>query len=112
MWDKIKGPLNKGLGMIPKLKIASGNMWLIYTAIFLLIGTIAMYIGTWVYFTFWLYKAGLAELKEIILILCGAPFVAALTMLRSSAVDKDSNGISDIDERECGRNGKETNHLR
>lgn len=112
MLDKIKVLLNKGLAALPKLKIANGNMWLIYTAIFLLIGTIAMYIGTWVYFTFWLYKAGLAELKEIILVLCGAPFIAALAMLRSSAVDKDGNGISDIDEKERARNGHEANHIK
>lgn len=112
MLNKIKGWFNKGLTTLPKFKIAVGNMWLIYTAIFLLIGTIAMYIGTWVYFTFWLYKAGLAELKEIILILCGAPFIAALAMLRSSAVDKDGNGISDIDEKEDIYNGNQKNHIK
>lgn len=112
MLDKVKDWLNKGLAALPKLKIASGNMWLIYTAIFLLIGTVAMYIGTWVYFTFWLYKAGLTELKEIILILCGAPFIAALAMLRTSAVDKDGNGIADIDEKGCERNGHEANHIK
>lgn len=98
MWSKAKVLLNKGLNALPKVHFG-GNLWLTYIAIFLLIGTITMYIGTWIYFTFWLFKAGLSELKEIILILCGAPFIAALAMLRSSSVDKDGNGVSDIDEK-------------
>lgn len=98
MIDKIKKLLQSGIDKLPKIKLAGGNLWLTYTAIGLLLGTIVMYIMTWIYFTFWLYKSNLAELREIILILCGAPFVSALCLLRKGTVDKDGDGIADEDE--------------
>lgn len=112
MMDKIKKLLQSGMDKLPNLKRTSGNLWLTYAAIGLLLGTILMYIGTWIYFTFWLYKAGLAELREIIVLMAGAPFITALCLLRRGTVDKDGNGIADEDERERGRNGNETNHIR
>lgn len=103
MMEKFKMLLQSGLDKLPKLKRTSGNLWLTYAAIGLLLGTILMYIGTWVYFTFWLYKAGLAELREIIVIIIGAPFITALCLLRKGTVDKDGNGIADEDERQSER---------
>lgn len=103
MIEKFKKLLQSGLDKLPKIKLAGGNLWLTYTAIGLLLGTILMYIGTWVYFTFWLYKAGLAELREIIVIMVGAPFITALCLLRKGTVDKDGNGIADEDEKQPER---------
>lgn len=103
MMDKIKKLLRSGLDKLPNLKRTSGNLWLTYAAIGLLLGTIVMYIGTWIYFTFWLYKAGLAELREIIVLMAGAPFITALCLLRRGTVDKDGNGIADEDEKQSER---------
>lgn len=104
MLSKFKDLLPQLLDKLPTVKIR-GNLWLVYAAILLLFGSIILYIGTWIWFCFGLRSAGLADLKEIILVLCGAPFVAALTMLRSSAVDTDGDGIADIDqERKEGDN--------
>ena len=52
MFNQIKKWIETGLNELPKLKRTTGNLWLTYTAIGLLLGTILMYIGTWVYFTF------------------------------------------------------------
>lgn len=116
MLEKIKKLIQSGFDKLPKLKRTGGNLWLTYAAIGLLLGTILMYIGTWVYFTFWLYKAGLAELREIIVILVGAPFITALSLLRKGTVDKDGNGIADEDEneQEAENNGgsNKKNHFR
>ena len=116
MLEKIKKLIQSGLDKLPKLKRTGGNLWLTYAAIGLLLGTILMYIGTWVYFTFWLYKAGLAELREIIVILVGAPFITALSLLSKGTVDKDGNGIADEDEneQEAENNGgsNKKNHFR
>lgn len=114
MFNQIKKWIETGLNELTKLKRNSGNLWLTYTAIGLLLGTILMYIGTWAYFTFWLYKAGLAELREIIVILVGAPFITALSLLRKGTVDKDGNGIADEDEneQEAENNGDKKNHFR
>lgn len=106
MFNQIKKWIETGLNKLPKLKRTTGNLWLTYTAIGLLLGTILMYIGTWVYFTFWLYKAGLAELREIILIMVGAPFITALCLLREGTVDKDGNGIADEDEKQPERRSR------
>lgn len=103
MFNQIKKWIETGLNELTKLKRNSGNLWLTYTAIGLLLGTILMYIGTWVYFTFWLYKTGLAELREIIVIMVGAPFITALCLLRKGTVDKDGNGIADEDEKQPER---------
>lgn len=103
MFNQIKKWIETGLNKLPKLKRTTGNLWLTYTAIGLLLGTILMYIGTWVYFTFWLHKAGLAELREIIVIMVGAPFITALCLLRKGTVDKDGNGIADEDEKQPER---------
>ena len=78
-------------------------MWPIYAALYLLFGTILLYIGTWVYFTFWLNKAGLPELKDIILVICGAPLLGSLLALSRRLVDRNGNGISDEDEKQPER---------
>lgn len=110
MLKKIKTTIEKALSKLPKLNF-KGNMWLIYTAIVLLFGSIVLYIGTWVWLMFWKAATGLGDLKEIIYVICGAPFIAALTMLRNSAVDKDGDGVSDLSEREVEtKNGNEKNY--
>lgn len=99
--NAIKNLLNKALAYmqgLPFSRQSRGNIWLIYMAIIFLFGTISLYIATWIYFTFWLAKAGLAELEKLIYILCGAPFIAALVMLHKNAVDTNNNGISDVIE--------------
>ena len=93
MFVKIKGWLEKGMSKLPDIAISSGNMWPIYAALYLLFGTILLYIGTWVYFTFWLNKAGLPELKDIILVICGAPLLGSLLALSRRLVDRNGNGI-------------------
>lgn len=95
MINKIKTALTSMLNNAPKLSALGGNLWIIYFAMFLLFGTITMYIVTWIWFCFGLHTAGLAELHEIIIVLCGAPFTAALCFLAKSAVDKDHDGYSD-----------------
>ena len=110
MLGKIKAAIEKALSKLPKLQF-KGNIWLIYIAIILLFGSIALYIGTWVWLMFWKAATGLEDLKEIIYVICGAPFIAAITMLRNSAVDKDGNGVSDLSEREVEiKNGDEKNY--
>lgn len=99
--NAIKNLLNKALAYMQGLSFSRqsrGNIWLIYIAIAFLFGTISLYVATWIYFTFWLAKAGLAELEKLIYILCGAPFIAALVMLHRNAVDTNNNGISDVSE--------------
>lgn len=103
MFGKIKDWLEKGLPKLPDIAISSGNMWPIYAALYLLFGTILIYIGTWVYFTFWLNKAGLTELKDIILVICGAPLLGSLLALSRRLVDRNGNGISDEDEKQSER---------
>lgn len=95
MLDKIKQAITGLVDKLPELEIAKGNVWIIYLALLLLFGTIALYIGTWIWLCFWQDKAGLDDLREIIVVLCGAPFIAALCFLTKSAVDKDGDGISD-----------------
>ncbi len=110
MLEKIKATIEKALRKLPKLDF-KGNMWLIYTAVVLLFGSIILYIGTWTWLMFWRAATGLEELKEIIYVICGAPFIAALTMLRNSAVDKNGDGVSDLSEREVeNKNGNEKNY--
>ena len=67
-----------------------------------------------IFLLFGLYKAGLAELRDIIVILVGAPFITALSLLRKGTVDKDGNGIADEDEneQEAENNGNKKNHFR
>ena len=103
MFVKIKGWLEKGMSKLPDIAISSGNMWPIYAALYLLFGTILLYIGTWVYFTFWLNKAGLPELKDIILVICGAPLLGSLLALSRRLVDRNGNVISDEDEKQPER---------
>ena len=110
MLKKIKTTIEKALDKLPKPTI-KGNMWLIYMAVVLLFGSIILYIGTWTWLMFWKAATGLDDLKEIIYVICGAPFIAALTMLRNSAVDKDGDGVSDLSEREVeNKNGNEENY--
>ena len=83
------------MSKLPDIAISSGNMWPIYAALYLLFGTILLYIGTWIYFTFWLNKAGLPELKDILL--------GSLLALSRRLVDRNGNGISDEDEKQRER---------
>lgn len=91
--------IEQAAGKLPALSV-NGNTWVVYLGIFLLFGAITLYIGTWTWKMFWQDSGDLAELKEIIVVLCGAPFIAALATLRMGIVDKDKDGIADIDEEE------------
>lgn len=107
MLEKIKQALNALIEKAPKLEIAKGNIWIVHLALLLLFGSIVLYIGTWAWMCFWLKQAGLDDLREIIVVLCGAPFIAALCYLSKSAVDKDGDGVSDNlmeDDKRCHRN--------
>lgn len=95
MTEKIKQAVATLIANLPKLKVAGGNLWIIYLALLLLFGSIVLYLGSWIWLFFAKSKADLNDLREIIVILCGAPFVAALCFLTKSAVDKDGDGISD-----------------
>ena len=93
--------LNKGLSQLSKLRVGS-TLWVTLTATFLLFGSILLYIGTWIWLMFFMKLTTLHELREIIVILCGAPLIAAVSTLRLGLVDKDKNGIADIDEKKGG----------
>ncbi len=96
MLEKIKKALNSLITKLPELEVAKGNVWIVHLAILLLFGSIVLYIGTWIWMCFWTGNAGLKELQDIIVVLCGAPFIAALCYLSKSAVDTNGDGISDI----------------
>lgn len=96
---KITEWLNKTLGQLPSVNI-KGNTWIVYLAILFLFGVIVLYIGTWIWKMFFIGDATLADLKDIIVVMCSTPFIAAITTLKVGVVDEDGDGISDSDEKE------------
>ncbi len=98
MMSKITKWLASAAGKIPAVRFA-GNTWIVYLAILLLFGSLNLYIGAWCWLTFWERTGTLAELKEIIVVLCGAPFIAALCSLRVGILDRDKDGVTDADEQ-------------
>lgn len=106
MLEKLKKALTTLIENVSKVSIAKGNVWIIYVALLLLFGTIVTYIATWCWLCFWKGTAGLDELREIIVILCGAPFLSALCFLTRNAVDKDGDGYSDNINEVQKLNGK------
>ena len=92
--------------IIKKFSKSSMALPLTALALLLLFGTIVTYIATWCWLCFWKGAAGLDELREIIVILCGAPFLSALCFLTRNAVDKDGDGYSDNINEVKKLNGK------
>ena len=106
--------IQSGLDKLPKLKRTSGNLWLTYAAIGLLLGTILMYIGTWDIFYFLGLQGRLGRVKGYYCDISRCTVITALSLLRKGTVDKDGNGIADEDEneQEAENNGNKKNHFR
>lgn len=100
MIEKVQRVIIKALDRTGKMKVRGLPRGLIMTIILLVVLCILLYVAGWLYVWYYLYKVDFEALLNLLKLITGGAFVAAIVVLSRALIDKDGNNVPDDWERD------------
>lgn len=106
MIEKVQGLIINALDKTGKMKMRGLPRGLVVTLILLIVLCVLLYIAGWVYVWYYLYKVDFDAMLQLLKIITGGTFIAAVIVLTRALIDKNNNGIPDEWEEDKTKDAK------